>query len=91
MALFAAVHNLKPHMSLEDAAKLVYGCLVAAEAPNRWLKYWWSDDTGKMLCLWDAQDAATVWGILRRAGVPTNDVFAVEEGDPELFRQGMES
>lgn len=90
MAKFVALHNLMPHMPAEDAAKLVYNCLIAGKAPSQWLKYWWSDDTGKMVCLWEATDAATVWEILRIAGVPTSDVFEVEEGDPELFRQGLE-
>jgi hypothetical protein len=91
MSLYLAEHNLTAHMPAEDAARFVYNCLVAEKAPNRWLKYWWSDDSGKMICLWEAQDIATVWDILRCAGIPTRDVFQVEEGDPDLFRQGLET
>ena len=89
MALYMALHQIKPHMSADEAARLVYGVIQRLSGSTQWLKYWICDDEGKMICLWSAENADAVWEIVRGAGVPTSDVFAVEEGDPSLFMQGL--
>jgi hypothetical protein len=90
MPTYIAVHQVKAHMSLDEAAQLVYSCIQHLTKDSQWLRYWYSDDEGKMICLWSAPDAKSVWSILRAAGVPTSDVFQVEEGDPALFLTGLD-
>jgi len=91
MPLFMAMHQVTPHMSPDEAARLVYGVISRLHDDTRWLRYWLDDDDGKMICLWSAPDAAAVWQIVRGAGVPTSEVFAVDEGDPTLLMQGLTS
>ncbi len=85
MSLFLAVHRITPHVSPDEAARLVYGVISHLRPDTQWLKYWLCDDEGKMICLWSASGADAV----RAAGVPTSDVFCVEEGDPTLLMQGL--
>jgi len=90
MATYLAVHQVKPHMTPLEASQLVYATITCLHKDTQWLKYWYSDDEGKMICLWSSPDEASVWAILKKAGVPTSDVFQVDEGDPSLFMQGLE-
>ena len=90
MGTYIAVHHVKAHMSPEEAAQLVYATIKHLTKDTQWLRYWISDDEGKMICLWSAPDSASVWALLREAGVPTSDVFQVEEGDPTLFLTGLD-
>ncbi len=89
MPLFVATHHIAPHMSLDEAAKLVYGVLQLLRPDTTWQRYWLCDDEGVMFCLWQAPSADTVWDILKQAGVPTDAVYQVEEGDPSLLMQGL--
>jgi hypothetical protein len=91
MALYVALHSVTPHMSADEAARLVYGVIQRLSGSTQWLRYWISDDEGKMICLWSADSKDAVWAIVRSAGVPTSDVFAVEEGDPSLFMHGLDA
>jgi Nickel responsive protein SCO4226-like len=91
MPTYIAVHQVKPHMSPEEAAKIVYATIKLLTKETQWLRYWISDDQGKMICLWSAPDCASVWNIVRSAGVPTSDVFEVEEGDPTFFLTGLDA
>ena len=90
MATLMAVHQVEPHMRLEVAATLIYGVISRLSPGTQWLKYWLSDDTGQMFCLWSAPNAEAVWDILRKAAVPTSTVVEVEEGDPSLLMQGLD-
>jgi hypothetical protein len=89
MAKYLAMHQVTPHMSIDDASVLILGVIQRLTPDIQWLRYWYCDDNGKMVCLWSAQSAAAVWAIVRAAGVPTSDVFEVEEGDPALLQMGQ--
>ena len=89
MALFIALHQVTPHMAVADAAQIVYRVLKHEKRDTQWQRYWWSDETGKLFCLWEAPTAEAVWDTLRSASVPTDAVYQVEEGDPGLLRAGL--
>jgi len=87
--MFIALHQLTPHMPVADAAQIVLRVLEHEKHVIQWVRYWWSDDTGRLVCLWQAPTAEAVWDTLRRASVPTDAVYQVEEGDPGLLRAGL--
>ncbi len=89
MAMFIALHQMTPHMDVGEAAQMSYRALKHEKPDIRWLRYWWSDDTGRMVCLWEAANGEAVWDILHKASIPTDVVFQVEEGDPALLRMGL--
>jgi hypothetical protein len=91
MSTFIAMHTITPHMPVEDAARLVYSVLTSMRPGMTWKRYWICDERGKMFCLWDAHDAEELWEVLNRAAMPTDSVCEVDEGDPELFRQGLDT
>jgi hypothetical protein len=91
MATYVAVHTLTPHLPLEEAARFVYAVLTNVQPGTAWKRYWISDESGVMFCLWEADNERLVADVLARAGIPTDAIYAVDEGDPELFRQGLAS
>jgi hypothetical protein len=90
MNTFIAIHQVTPHIDTDSAARMVYGVIKRLKPDTQWLRYWLSDDTGRMFCLWSAPNADAVWEIVRAAGVPTESVYQVEEGDPSLLMQGLD-
>jgi hypothetical protein len=90
MAIFMALHQVQPHMSADEVARLIYAVISRESAEVVWQKYWLSDETGRLVCLWTAPDTDSLWKLLRSADVPTSEVFPVDEGDPSLLRIGLE-
>ncbi len=91
MPMYMATHPTKPHMDPTEAAQMVYAVFTSMKLNTHWLRYWLSDGEGRMFCLWDAPSAEAVWDVLRAARIPTDGVFEVDEGDPALLRQGLET
>jgi hypothetical protein len=89
MGTYIALHTLTPHMPIEEAARFVYSVLTNAQPGMTWKRYWISDERGIMFCLWEAPNQQLVADVLAKAAIPTDIIYEVEEGDPDLFRQGL--
>lgn len=74
MARFIVIHNSPPKATqdqLIDGAKQV----AAAQAPGaEWLNSWWVPDMDKLICEWEAPEAAAIRASLE----PVKDLFPIE-------------
>ena len=81
MALFMDVHTLDGPVTVEDVAEAHRKDLeTQGEYGVRYLSYWVSEDEGKIFCLADGPDAATVSRVHQEAhGLVAGEVYEVSQ------------
>ena len=83
MALFMDVHTIKDgHVAAEDVAAAHAADLKTQDQHDvKYLRYWVSEDQGKIFCLVDAPDAEAANTVHREAhGLVADEIFPVSEG-----------
>jgi hypothetical protein len=82
MALFLDVHNMDGHVDISDVAKAHAADLQTQETHGvKYLRYWVSEDEGKIFCLVDAPDAEAANTVHREAhGLVADAIYPVSEG-----------
>jgi hypothetical protein len=83
MALFMDVHNLGGPVTVDDVAKAHAADLSKQDDHDvHYLRYWVSEDKGKIFCLVDAPDAEAANTVHREAhGLVADEIFPVSEGE----------
>lgn len=81
MALFMDVHTLDGPVTVEDVAEAHRKDLeTQGEYGVQYLSYWVSEDEGKIFCLADGPDAATVSRVHQEAhGLVAGEVYEVSQ------------
>jgi len=81
MTLFMDVHTMDGPVTAEDVAKAHAADLQTQDAFGvQYLRYWVSEEAGKIFCLVDAPDAETASEVHRKAhGLVADEVFPVSE------------
>jgi Protein of unknown function (DUF4242) len=82
MALFMDVHNIDGGVAVDDVAKAHLADLEKQGAYDvRYLRYWVSEDQGKVFCLVEAPSASAASDVHREAhGLVADAVYPVQEG-----------
>ncbi|HSK94772.1 MAG TPA: DUF4242 domain-containing protein [Candidatus Angelobacter sp.] len=82
MALFMDVHSIDGGVALSDVAQAHLADLQAQDRYGvRYLRYWVSEDQGKVFCLVDAPSADAASRVHREAhGLVAQEIHPVEEG-----------
>jgi hypothetical protein len=83
MALFMDVHTIEGgRVAADDVAGAHAADLqTQGEYDVKYLRYWVSEDEGKIFCLVDAPDAETANTVHREAhGLVADEIFPVAEG-----------
>jgi Protein of unknown function (DUF4242) len=82
MALFMDVHTMEGGVTAEDVAGAHAADVQTQGAYDvKYLRYWVSEDQGKIFCLVDAPDAETANTVHREAhGLVADEIFPVSEG-----------
>ncbi|HEV7741781.1 MAG TPA: DUF4242 domain-containing protein [Pseudolysinimonas sp.] len=82
MALYMDVHNMDGTVKLADVANAHAADLSKQDAHGvHYLRYWVSEDEGKIFCLVDAPSVEAANTVHREAhGLVADDVFLVAEG-----------
>jgi hypothetical protein len=82
MPLFMDVHNMEGGVASEDVAKAHMADVQEQDQHGvKYLKYWVSEDQGKVFCLVDAPDAESANTVHREAhGLVADEIYPVSEG-----------
>ena len=82
MPLYMDVHTIDGGVSIDDVAKAHVADLETQDAYDvRYLRYWVSEDQGKVFCLVEAPTGDAASTVHREAhGLVADDVFQVQEG-----------
>ncbi len=82
MTLFMDVHTMDGPVSSDDVAQAHAADLQTQEAFGvQYLRYWVSEDAGKIFCLVDAPDPDTANRVHREAhGLVADEIHPVSEG-----------
>jgi hypothetical protein len=82
MPLFMDVHNMEGGVASEDVAKAHMADVQEQDQHGvKYLKYWVSEDQGKIFCLVDAPDAESANTVHREAhGLVADEIYPVSEG-----------
>jgi hypothetical protein len=82
MPLFMDVHHMDGGVAVGDVAKAHMADLQEqAQHGVNYLKYWVSEDQGKIFCLVDAPDAEAANTVHREAhGLVADEIYEVSEG-----------
>ena len=82
MPLYLDVHTIDGGVSIDDVAKAHVADLETQDAYDvRYLRYWVSEDEGKVFCLVEAPDPEAANTVHREAhGLVADEVFLVAEG-----------
>jgi hypothetical protein len=82
MPLYMDIHHINGQVAADDVAKAHEADLQAQESHAvRYLRYWVSEDEGKIFCLVDAPSADAAAAVHREAhGLIADEIFAVQEG-----------
>ena len=82
MPLYMDVHSIAGGVALDDVAKAHMADLQEqAKHDVRYLRYWVSEDVGKVFCLVEAPSPEAASTVHRDAhGLVADDVFLVKEG-----------
>lgn len=82
MALFMDVHRIDGGVGLADVAKAHAADLQTQEGHDvKYLRYWVSEEEGKIFCLVDAPDADAANTVHREAhGLVADEIYPVSEG-----------
>ena len=83
MTLFMDVHSLGDAVSLDDVAKAHGADLETQDAYGvHYMRYWVSEDEGKIFCLVDAPDAEAAATVHKQAhGLVADELHPVIEGE----------
>jgi Protein of unknown function (DUF4242) len=83
MTLFMDVHSLGDAVSLDDVAKAHAADLETQDAYGvHYMRYWVSEDEGKIFCLVDAPDAEAAATVHKQAhGLVADELHPVIEGE----------
>ncbi len=81
MALFMDVHNIEGGVSVADVAEAHMADLETQKAYGvSYLRYWVSEDEGKIFCLVEADDAEMANTVHREAhGLVADEIYLVSE------------
>jgi hypothetical protein len=81
MALFMDVHNIEGGVSVADVAGAHMADLETQKAYGvSYLRYWVSEDEGKIFCLVEADDAEMANTVHREAhGLVADEIYLVSE------------
>jgi hypothetical protein len=82
MPLFMDVHNINGGVAVDDVAKAHLADLQKQGAYDvKYLRYWVSEQEGKVFCLVDAPSATAAIDVHREAhGLVADAIFPVQEG-----------
>ena len=82
MPLYMDVHTIDGGVSIDDDAKAHVADLETQDAYDvRYLRYWVSEDQGKVFCLVEAPTGDAASTVHREAhGLVADEVFQVQEG-----------
>ncbi|HET6939730.1 MAG TPA: DUF4242 domain-containing protein [Nocardioides sp.] len=82
MPLYMDVHTIEGGVSIGDVAKAHVADLQTQDQYDvRYLRYWVSEDAGKVFCLVEAPSGDAASTVHREAhGLVAEDVFQVQEG-----------
>ncbi len=82
MPLYLDVHTIAGGVSADDVARAHKADLQAQGGYDvRYLRYWVSEQPGKVFCLVEAPSAAAAEAVHREAhGLVADEVFQVQEG-----------
>ena len=82
MPLFMDVHHMDGSVAVEDVAKAHMADLQTQAAYDvKYLRYWVSEDDGKIFCLVEAPSATAATTVHREAhGLVADSVHQVQEG-----------
>lgn len=82
MPLYMDVHDVGAGVKVEDVAQAHLADLEKQGAHDvSYLRYWVSEDAGKIFCLVEAPSPGAAAAVHREAhGLVADDVFAVQEG-----------
>jgi hypothetical protein len=82
MPLYMDMHNIDGDLAIEDVAKAHEADLNAqGNHAVRYLRYWVSEEDGKIFCLVDAPSADAATAVHREAhGLVADEIFQVQEG-----------
>ena len=82
MPLFMDVHNLDGGVAVADVAKAHKEDLATQDKYGvSYLRYWVSEDQGKIFCLVEADDAESANSVHREAhGLVADAIYPVSEG-----------
>ena len=82
MPLFMDVHNMEGGVASEDVAKAHMADVQEQDQHGvKYLKYWVSEDQGKVFCLVDAPDAESANTVHREAhGLVADEIYEVTQG-----------
>jgi len=86
MPLFTIRRDV-PDVTREDLDAAAFRALACAyEYPGlRWVRSYWDEDRGQLLCLYEARDAAQIEHHSRRSRIPCDEIRAVIEFGPESY------
>ena len=82
MPLYMDVHDIEGGVKVDDVAKAHLADLATQKAHDvNYLRYWVSEDKGRIFCLVDAPSADAANTVHREAhGLVADDIFLVREG-----------
>ena len=82
MPLYMDVHTIDGGVTIDDVAKAHVADLETQDAYDvRYLRYWVSEDQGKVFCLVEAPTGDAASTVHREAhGLVADEVFQVQEG-----------
>ena len=82
MPLYMDVHTIDGGVGLADVAKAhVADLQTQANYDVKYVRYWVSEDEGKVFCLVEAPSATAAATVHREAhGLVADDIFVVQEG-----------
>lgn len=82
MPLYMDVHNLDGAVTVEDVAKAHAADLEHQDEHGvQYLRYWVSEEQGKIFCLVDAPDSDAANKVHREAhGLVADEIYVVAEG-----------
>ncbi len=82
MSLYMDVHHIEGGVGIDDVAKAHMADLQEQRKHDvQYLRYWVSEDEGKVFCLVDAPSPEAAATVHREAhGLVAQQIFAVQEG-----------
>ncbi len=82
MPLYMDVHNIAGGVTVDDVAKAHLADLEKqGDHDVNYLRYWVSEDTGKIFCLVEAPTSEAANTVHREAhGLVADEIFVVQEG-----------
>lgn len=79
MPLFIVERSFSPPLTLEELAATEERMAPCLDIYNvRWLRSYWSKDRQRMLCEYEASDAASVRNVQREAGANFDKIWPAE-------------